>query len=132
MKTFFAVAGVVMFEKKVLILRKSLNDRNYPGKWSFVAGFSKEFEPAEEGILREIKEETGLDAKIIKKGKIIESIDEELQKHWIVLPFLCESDSDIINLCHENMEFKWIDPKEINNYDTVPGVINDLEVFNII
>ena len=75
MRTYFAVTGVLRNKNKILLLRKALDDRNYPGKWSFCSGFVREFESAEHNVLREIKEETGLKAKILKKGKIVEAID---------------------------------------------------------
>jgi len=132
MKTYFAVTGVVMNEGKTLILRKALDDKNYPGKWSFCSGFVKEFESAEDTVSREIEEETGLNAKILKKGKIIEVIDNKNKKIWLVVPFLCEADSRDVKLCHENMDFKWIKPEEFKNYEGVPGLEKDLKRFNLI
>jgi len=74
MKTYFTVAGIVKNNGKVLILKKSPNDYNYPNKWSFCSGYVKEFESAEESVLREIREETGLKARISKKGKLLKSM----------------------------------------------------------
>ena len=132
MRTYFAVTGIIMNQNKILILRKALDDRNYPGKWGFCSGFVKEYESAEDNVLREIQEETGLKAKIVKKGNIVEAIDEENQKTWIVLPFLCEPDSDEVTLCHENMDFRWIKPKEFKDYDGVPGLEKDLKRLGLI
>lgn len=132
MKTYFAVTGVLMNKNEVLILRKALDDRNYPGKWSFCSGFVKEFESAEDNVLREVKEETGLNAKIVKKGKLVEVVDHENKKTWIAVPFLCEVNSRDVKLCHENIEFKWIKIKEFKNYDGVPGLEKDLKRFNLI
>ena len=127
MRTYFAVTGIIKNKDKILILRKALDDRNYPGKWGFCSGFVKEFESAEDNVLREIQEETGLKARIVKKGNIVEAIDEENQKTWLVLPFLCEADSDEVTLCHENMDFRWIKPEEFKDYEGVPGLEKDLK-----
>ena len=132
MKTYFAVTGILMHQNKILILRKAMDDRNYPGKWGFCSGFVKEFESAEDNVLREIREETGLKAEILKKGDIVQAIDEENQKTWIIMPFLCEVDSKEVKLCHENMDFKWIAPEEFKNYEGVPGLEKDLKTFNLI
>jgi ADP-ribose pyrophosphatase YjhB (NUDIX family) len=127
MKTYFVVTGVVKNKDRILILRKSLNDKNYPGKWSFCSGFAKEFESAEDNVLREILEETGLRARITKKGKIIEVVDKGKGKIWLVVPFLCEVDSRKVKLCHENMDFRWIRPEEFSKYDAVPALEKDLK-----
>lgn len=131
MKTYFVVTGIVKYKDKVLILKKSQNDYNYPDKWSFCSGYVKEFESAEDTVLREIKEETGLSAKIIKKGKLIEVKDNKNRKTWIIIVFLCSVKSSNIRLCNENVESKWVKYEDIKNYDTVPGLQKDLKVLGL-
>ena len=132
MKTFFVVTGIVMHKGKALILKKSPDDWNYPGKWSFCSGFVKEFEAAEDSVLREIKEETGLKAEIVKKGSLFQKDDKSKGKSWVIMPFLCEAKSENVKLDHENIEFRWIDYKDIKKYPTVPGLQKDLKVLNLI
>ena len=127
MKTYFVVTGIVRYKDKFLILKKSSDDRNYPDKWSFCAGFVKEFEPGEDTVIREIKEETGLDAKILKKGDIIKVIDKEKGKKWVVAVYLCKVEKEEVKLCHENSEFRWVSADEFKNYDFVPGLPKDLK-----
>ena len=131
MKTYFAVTGVVKNKDKVLILKKSPKDYNYPNRWSFCSGYVKEFESAEETVLREIKEETGLKAKIIKKGKLFQKNDNSNGKSWVITPFLCTVNSKNVKLDHENVEFRWINYKDINKYQTVPGLEKDLKVLGL-
>ena len=132
MKTYFVVTGVLKYKGKILALQKSDDDYNYPSKWSLVSGYVKEFESAQETIVREIKEETGLFGKIIGKGKLIEVKDFKKKKHWVIMVFLCSVKSDKINLCKENQRFKWIYPKEIYSLDCVPGLAKDLKVLGLI
>ena len=131
MKTYFAVTSVVMNKDKILILKKSPKDRNYPNKWSFCSGYAKEFESAEETALREIREETGLQGKVLRKGKIFEIKDVKNRKTWVVMPFLCEAKSKNVKLDHENVDFRWINNKDIKNYPTVPGLEKDLKVLGL-
>jgi len=131
MKTYFVVAGIVRNNSKTLILKKSPDDYNYPNKWSFCSGFVKEFESAEDTVLREIKEETGLAAWIIKKGKIFQKNDKSKGKTWVIMPFLCEAKSRNVKLDHENVEFKWINHQDIIKYPSVPGLRKDLKVLGL-
>lgn len=131
MKTYFTVTAVVRNNGKVLILKKSPKDWNYPNKWSFCSGYAKEFESAEDTVLREIKEETGLDAKIAKKGILFQKNDENNKKSWVIMPFLCEVKSRDVKLDHENVEFKWVSHKDIKKYPTVPGLEKDLKVLGL-
>ena len=132
MKTYFAVTGIVKNNGKVLILKKSAKDWNYPNRWSFCSGYVKEFESAEDTVLREIKEETGLDAKILKKGKLFQEYDKNNGKSWVIMPFLCKVKSRNVRLDHENVEFKWVNHKDIKKYPTVPGLEKDLKVLGLI
>ena len=128
MKTYFAVTGIVKNKDKVLILRKSPKDYNFPNRWSFCSGYVKEFESAEDSVLREIKEETGLKARIAKKGKLFKVDDKKNKKIWVITPFICEVKSRNVMLDHENVEFRWINYKDLKNYPTVPGLKKDLKV----
>lgn len=131
MKTYFAVTGVVKFKNKVLILKKSPADYNYPNRWSFCSGYAKEFEAAEDAVMREIKEETSLKAKILKKGKLFQTDDEIKGRSWVVMPFLCEVKSKNVKLDHENVQFRWVDYKDIKKYKTVPGLQKDLKILGL-
>lgn len=132
MKTYFAVTGVVKYKNKVLILKKSPTDYNFPSHWSFCSGYIKEFEAAEDTALREIKEETGLKAKILKKGKIFLQKYPAKGKEFYVMPFLCEVSSNKVKLDHENTEYRWIAYKDIGRYKTVPGLRKDLKVLGLL
>ncbi|HLG24471.1 MAG TPA: NUDIX hydrolase [Candidatus Nanoarchaeia archaeon] len=132
MKTYFVVTGVINHKDKILVLKKAPDDYNYPNKWGFCSGFIKEFEAAEDTVIREIREETGLKAKITKKANIFQIADKKLKKIWTVQCFLCTPSSDKVRLCHENTEFRWIEPKELKNYPGVPGLKKDLKVLGLI
>ena len=131
MKTYFAVTAVVKHKNKILILKKAPDDYNYPNKWSFCSGYVKEFESAEENALREIREETGLNAKIIKKGKLFEVADKKLGRRWIIMTFLCKVKLNKVKLDHENVDYRWISHKDLKNYKTVPGLQKDLKILGL-
>ena len=132
MKTYFTVTGIVKNKGKVLILKKSEDDYSYPNRWSFCSGYVKEFEPAEGTVLREIKEETGLNAKITKSGKVIRVYDRNNGKNWVMMVFLCEVSSRNVKLDHENSEFSWINYEDIKKYPTVPGLEKNLKALGLI
>ena len=41
---------------------------------------------------------------------------------WEIFPFLFETKNENVELNWENSEFKWILPKELKNYQTVPSL----------
>jgi 8-oxo-dGTP diphosphatase len=131
MKTSVIVVGVLKFKSKILILHRTSARSSSPNLWQPVSGYIEERESAEDAVLREVKEETGLTGKIVKSGKIFEVADQ--WGRWIIVPYLIEAASDDVNIdLNEHSEYKWIDPKEIVRYDIVKGVLDDLKSLGIL
>ena len=131
MHTHFVVTSIVRHNGKILILQKSDDDVHYPGKWSFVSGYVKEFEAAEDTAIREIMEETGLSAAIGRNGRVIEMVDAQKKKRWIAQVYFCSVGSDNVRLCHENKDFAWVSEDEFSNYDFVPGLETNLKKLEV-
>ena len=109
-------------ENKILLLRRSQQVGTYQGRWAGVSGYIET--TADEQALVEIKEETGLsgeDLKLIKRGKPLPIKDKELGIKWVVHPYLFRiKDRGKIKTDWEHKETRWIQPKDIDNYQTVP------------
>ena len=109
---------------KILILLRSDKVGTYRGKWGGVAGFL-ESTPAAQAYT-EIREETSLqpsDVTLIKTGKPLTIEDKELDRQWVVHPFLFHViNASKIIIDWEHRAMKWINPAEIDNFDTVPGL----------
>ncbi len=107
---------------EILILRRSEQVGSYQGKWAGVSGYLEK--TADEQALIEIKEETSLgkeDIKLIKKGKPLPITDDRLGIKWVVHPYLFHiKDRGKIKIDWEHKETNWIDPKNIDNFETVP------------
>ena len=60
---------------------------------------------------------------MLKKGEPLEVIDENLKRKWIVHPFLFHVKApEKIRIDWEHTEMKWIKPRELSKYTTVPGL----------
>ena len=114
---------------KILILKRSEKVGTYEGKWAGVSGYI-ETTPDEQAF-KEIKEETGLnksDIKLVKRGKPFSFMDKELNRKWVVHPYLFYVKRLAnININWEHLEMKWILPEELTNYPTVPNLKQALE-----
>ena len=114
---------------KILILRRSGQVGTYQGRWAGVSGYIEKM--ADEQALVEINEETGLgeeDVELMKRGKPLVIKDEKLGVKWVVHPYLFQiKDRDKIKIDWEHKETKWIDPKDIDSYQTVPKLKETLE-----
>ena len=107
---------------EILILRRSEQVGSYQGRWAGVSGYVER--TADEQALIEIEEETSLlgeDLKLVKRGKPLPIKDEKLGIKWVVHPYLFHiKDRGKIKIDWEHKETRWIDPKDIDTYQTVP------------
>ncbi len=114
---------------KVLILRRSDRVGTYRGKWSAVSGYL-ENEPEKQAFI-EIDEETGLRGRqllLVRRGDVLTVDDAGLGIRWLIHPFLFHvEDPRRVSLDWENVESLWVEPGEIGQYDTVPGLEEALE-----
>jgi len=115
-------------------LRRSQQVGSYQGRWAGVSGYIQT--TADEQALAEIEEETSLsgeDLKLIKKGKPLPIEDEKLGIKWVVHPYLFHiKDRGKIKIDWEHKETRWIKPKDIDNYQTVPKLKETLaRVYNV-
>ncbi|MGB6838931.1 MAG: NUDIX hydrolase [Microgenomates group bacterium] len=130
-KTYATVIGVVRHGDKILLLKRSPSRHSSPNKWQPISGYIREKEVAEDAVLREVKEETGLKGKIIKTGRVFEVTDK--WGRWVIMTFLVEVASTEISIDkEEHSEAVWIKPEEINKYNLVAGVEKDLKVLQLL
>jgi len=119
---------------EILILRRSGQVGSYRGRWAGVSGFVEK--TADEQALIEIEEETSLsgqDLELIKRGEPLSVKDKKLGVIWLVHPYLFGiKNRNKIEIDWEHKETRWISPKDIVNYKTVPKLKETLaQVINL-
>lgn len=116
-KIYIAVKGVLINEGKALILRRAdikLDDKI--GWWEFAGGTLEFGESPEETLVREYREETGLD---VKPGKLlyVSSIHNNPKCQIIVITYLCGCDDcGKVKISDEHLAYKWAGVSELNEY----------------
>jgi 8-oxo-dGTP pyrophosphatase MutT (NUDIX family) len=114
----------VEYKGKILILKRSRKVGSYRGKWGVVSGHIEEGETEEETSLKELKEEIGLDPKLIEKlikSTPFELSDAKLGIRWEITPFraILKTKPDI-KIDWEHVKFLWINPSELSKFKTAP------------
>jgi len=115
------VLGGVVFSKehKFLIMQRNENEDIYPGLWELPSGKKEELEEAEASLLREIKEEAGVDVEIVVPVSVfnyqIEKPDEIRDSTQI--NFLVKiKDGQEVHISEEHQNYAWVDKDELNKY----------------
>jgi len=112
------VAGAIIFKNlnsdngKLLIIKRAKDD-HYPNHWEIPRGKVEEGEKIKKGLLREVKEETGLDVNIlsyfnkfdyiVKNSGVIERISTQYN-------YICKmkDENQKVKLSFEHQDYKWI------------------------
>lgn len=111
----------------ILIVRRSQRVGSYHGHWAGVSGFVEPGVTPDEQAYTEIREETALQrtqVHMLRRGVVVEHIDEELGRHFYIHPFLFEVFTPtVIQTDWEATEMRWIDPSDLSDYSTVPKLL---------
>jgi 8-oxo-dGTP pyrophosphatase MutT (NUDIX family) len=117
-------------DNKILILKRSQKVKTMKTKWGGISGYIEQEEPVKRA-LKEIAEETGLkneSVTLLRTGGPLEAVESNDPKiTWVVHPFLFRSTTDQIRIDWEHDEYRWINPKELKNYETVPRLGDALD-----
>lgn len=118
MKRDFAVAvkAVIIKENKALVLCRSKDEMqgsymNSHQKWDLPGGGLHFFEKAEEGLLREIREETDLEVTIGSPLSLFDVIKHHI--HLCIFTYACSWKSGEVKLSEEHEAFFWMTEEEM-------------------
>ena len=118
------VTSFIKNDDKILILKRSDKVKSMKCLWAGVSGIIENNETPLTRAKIEVFEEAGIHEEQIELLKAIQQIkisSPQYKNHeWNIFPFLFKAKNPEIKLNWENSEFKWIEPNEIKNYETVP------------
>lgn len=125
------VFKIVENEIKFLLLKRS-PDEKYPNIWQMVTGKIKDNEKAYETALRELKEETSLEAEELFSVPTINSVYLNESDEVCLIPvFACRVNTDsVTKISGEHIDFKWVSPAEAIEYLSWEGQKNSVRLIH--
>lgn len=100
---------------EILILKRHPKSRTGANKWELPGGKLEKGEYFDEGLIREIKEETNLDGKI---GDLCTAIQKDYpQKRTVQLIMYIENIKGKIVISDEHVDYKWIKIEKIEELE---------------
>jgi ADP-ribose pyrophosphatase YjhB (NUDIX family) len=122
------VGGVVIDNMRALLIRRG--GPPLEGQWSIPGGMLELGETLEQGVVRELAEETGLDVKVIEIIEVFERIFpapsnadgtpgdvSRPQYHFVILDYLCELQGGTLGAGSDPLEFAWAREEELAKFD---------------
>jgi 8-oxo-dGTP diphosphatase len=110
-----AVAGVVVSAKGLLLMRRTRPP--YEGLWNIISGAIKVGETQQEAIVREVREESGLDSQVLRfldiSDLIVRDSQLRIEYHYVVNVYLLLTSSHEIDSLDETLDIRWFNPGSI-------------------
>jgi 8-oxo-dGTP diphosphatase len=118
-KPVVGVGAVIVHEGKILLEKR----KNAPGKgkWSIPGGLVELGESTEQAIIREVKEETGLEVKGPRLVDVVDdvSLDEKgaVKYHFVIVDYVVNVMRGVSKAASDADELKWVPFNEVEAYD---------------
>lgn len=125
------VKGIILYDQKVLILKRSDIDKIGAGNWEFVGGTINFGEALEDALLREVKEETSIDIEI-DKILYATTYNTKPNRHDIIIVYECYAKDNNVKLSKEHSDYKWVEEKELRQlvYKDIIDALDKYKVFS--
>jgi 8-oxo-dGTP diphosphatase len=112
------VGGVVVHEGRVLLIRRG-KEPLY-GRWVVPGGTVELGEPLERALVRELREETGLEVDPCELLTVFDRIErdgEGVVYHYVIVDYLCRWRSGEARAASDALDVAWARPEELERYD---------------
>lgn len=118
------VGGVVVWKGRALLVRRA----NPPlqGRWSIPGGTVELGETLHHALVREMKEETGLEVEPLEVLTVFDRIErdgQEVAHHHVIVDYRCRRVSGEVRAASDALEAGWASPDELARYDLTTKAI---------
>ncbi len=126
-KIFAATKAFIMHQGKVLLLREAgkYEDGTNVGRYDVPGGRVEPGQRFDESLLREIKEETGLEVEVGRPFFVNEWRPVVRGEQWQIIGtfFECFAQDEKVVLSKDHDEYVWIDPKDFKQFNIIENLV---------
>jgi mutator protein MutT len=116
------VGGVVIADGRALLIRRA--GPPLQGEWSIPGGLLELGESLDQGVRRELAEETGLEVRVLDLIEVFERVfpdnDGRTKYHFVILDYLCEAVSGEARAASDVTEVAWAQEDDLASYSLTP------------
>jgi 8-oxo-dGTP diphosphatase len=116
------VGAIIVQDERILLVRRS----NPPlqGEWSIPGGLVETGETTKEAIVREVREETGLEIEVVRLAEVFERIvrdrESRVQYHFVLIDYLCQVIAGEAHAASDVSEVRWVRTDELEKFAVAP------------
>ena len=114
------VGAVVVDEGRVLLVRRGTEPLK--GQWSLPGGMLELGESLANGVVREVREETGLTVEPIELIELLDRIHrdgERIRFHYVIADYLCFVVSGVLQAATDADAVRWVERVEWNSHSAL-------------
>lgn len=128
-KIVIAVKGIILYNNKALIIKRDSNDEVGAGTWEFAGGKIEFGEELEHALIREVKEEVGIDI-AVEKLLYAATFKSDPTRQVVILTYKCKAMDDKVKLSEEHSEYAWASREKLREV-LFPAIVQDMDRYNI-
>lgn len=117
------VKAVIIHDGKILLLKKIQPSADGFGNWELPGGGMEYHEGPDEALIREIREETGLELASYHISATFHVIRPQLE--IVGLSYRCTPVNTAVKLSNEHETYCWVEPEHLNQY-VGPKIYHDI------
>ena len=122
--------GALIFQRGNILLAER-GKEPLKGYWSLPGGMLETGETLEEGVTREVREETGLEVKPLGVLEIFERIMRDSQGaaeyHYVLIDYVCRITGGILCAGDDVSRVAWAPPRLLATYQITEGTLAVIE-----
>jgi len=111
------VGAVIVEQGRVLLVRRGTEPML--GQWTLPGGLLEVGEPLLAGVVREVREETGLTVEPIELIELLDRIqreDERVRYHYVIADYLCRVVGGQLQAASDAEAVRWVERAEWNSH----------------
>ncbi len=112
--------GAIIIDRDLILLEKRKNSPG-EGKWSVPGGLVDLGESAERAVIREVKEETGLEVVEPRLIDVVSYISmgesDRVRYHFVIIDYLVTIIGGKLKAASDADDLKWVSFNEVEKYD---------------
>jgi mutator protein MutT len=112
--------GAVIIKDGKILLEKRKNEPG-KGKWSIPGGLVELGESVEQTVIREVKEETGLEVEKPEHIDVVDNVvrddNSEIKYHFVIIDYFVKLKGGTMKATSDAEELRWVTFDEVEKYD---------------